>query len=120
MRWLKGIAALLMLVLMMPLAHACVMASHSVKAQHECCQHDEVAVQCGDMSSNACCAMQAPGDTTLYSIQSVLPLVLPSTTVAVVYDNRDTDLKSQRIARDLPAQHSPRGIVIASTIVLRI
>jgi hypothetical protein len=120
MRRLTGIATLLFLVLMLPLAHACAAASRGAKAQHDCCQQDDVAVQCGQMSSNLCCAMQAPADTTPYPVHSVSPLMLPAATVAVVYSDRVNSTKSISLARHLPARHPPPGLLIASTIVLRI
>jgi hypothetical protein len=120
MRQLKGIAALLIFVLMMPLAHACVMASHVAKAQHDCCQHKDVVVQCGEMPSDACCSMQAPVDATPYPVQSISQLVLPPTTVAVAYNDQSVRLESRGSAMHLPEQHSPPGLVIAATIVLRI
>jgi hypothetical protein len=120
MRRLSAIAALLMLVLMSMPPRACAMISHSVKAEHDCCEHAGPVVECGGMSTNLCCAVQGPVDATPYPVQSAMSLVLPSATVAVVYENRSDSLRPSRLALGFPVQHSPPGLVIATTTVLRI
>jgi hypothetical protein len=120
MQRLKGIAALLVLVLTMPLAHACAMTSRALTAKHDCCQHKAIVVQCGQAPSNDCCALQAPVDTASYPVQSASPLILPTATVRVDYDDRSDRLGPFSSGLTLPEQHSPPGLIIAATIVLRI
>jgi hypothetical protein len=118
MRRLQGIAAILMLVLMMPLARASTILSHGAKVQPECCQH-VVAVCCAG-SPKVCCVAQTPADTALYPVQNISPLALPAIDVAVIYAHRLDDLKARCMASRSPAEHSPPGLIIAATIVLRI
>jgi hypothetical protein len=118
MQRFKGIVAILMLVLVMPLARASAVMSRGAKVQPDCCQHK--ADMCCEGSSELCCATQAPVDSSLYPAQNVSPMVLPAASVSVVYTNNIDSLNACCSALRSPAQHSPPGLIIAATIVLRI
>jgi hypothetical protein len=64
--------------------------------------------------------MQAPADATTYPIQNASPIILPAATVAVIYNDHRESFGSFGSALHLPEQHSPPGLIIATTIVLRI
>jgi hypothetical protein len=119
MRRFQSIAALLMLFLMMPLPRACAGISANAKVQGQCCKPHRVA-SCCEGSTKLCSATQVPVDATLYPGQSSLPLLLPSITVAVVHPARIGCFNQSCVALLRPAQHSPPGLVIAATIVLRV
>jgi hypothetical protein len=119
MRRFQSIAALLMLFLMMPLPHACAAMLSSGNAQQKCCKQ-HIADPCCEGSTKLCSATQQPADAKLYPGQSGLPLLLPAVTVAVVHADRIDSLKLSRVILARPAQHSPPGLLIAATIVLRV
>jgi len=107
-----------MLVLMMPLARACAVISSAAVAQRACCK--QKADTCCDGPSQACCATQAPADTSVLPSQVVPQLLLPPRTVPVVHSDRLNNRNVLCAAIHLPAEHSPPGLVIVATTVLRI
>jgi hypothetical protein len=114
----KSIVAILMLVLMVPLARACAVISSATVARGECCK--QKADTCCDGPSHACCAMQAPADTSLLPTQDVPLLLTTARTVPVVHTNRFDNPNARCAAILLPAKHLPPGLMIAATTVLRI
>jgi hypothetical protein len=118
MRLFKGIAAILMLVLVMPLAHASTANARASKVQPDCCRHS--GDSCCDGASKLCCMTQAPADTSLYPAQNISSLVLPAKSVLLVYPAQSDSLNVCGVVSRSPAQHSPPGLLIAATIVLRI
>jgi hypothetical protein len=119
MRRFQSIAALLMLFVMMPLPRACAARLSSGNVQQKCCK-PHIADTCCEGSKKLCSATQAPADATLYPGQSGLPLLLPAATVAVLHADRIDGLKLSRVMLARPEQHSPPGLIIAATIVLRV
>jgi hypothetical protein len=117
MRRFRGIAAVLLLVLMMPLAHAYAVIAHNAK-QATCCRHD--VDSCCEGSAQICCVAQTPVDTSLYPAQNVMPVILPALSVPGVYAIKANPVLASSVALRSPEQHSPPGLLIAETIVLRI
>jgi len=114
----RAIAAILMLVLMMPLARASAVISRATGAQHDCCKPK--ADPCCEGPSKVCCVTQAPADRSLLPSQDVSRLVLPPSTVAVVYIHRIDNLKVHCVGVRFPAEHSPPGLMMVATTILRI
>jgi hypothetical protein len=119
MRRFQSLAALLMLFLMMPVPRACAAVSGRGKVERACCKPHSVDACC-DGSTKLCKAAQAAIDTTLYPGQSGLRLVLPAVPVQVVRHDRSDSLKLRSVRLPRPAQHSPPGLLIAATIILRV
>jgi hypothetical protein len=119
MQRFKGKAALLLLVLMMPLPRVCAAITSRSEAHQQCCRPQH-ADACCPSSAKPCGAPRAPAETALYLDQSSSPLVLPVVTVAIVDLDPKANLKSRCVTPHRPAQHPPPGLVIAATIVLRI
>jgi hypothetical protein len=119
MRVLVKIAAFLMLMLMMPLPPACAVVALSGKIQRACCK-PHIADRCCEGSAKVCGAAQTATDTMLYPAQSSLPLFVPAVTVAVVPTDGVGCSNVRCVRLDRPAQHSPPGLLIAATIVLRV
>jgi hypothetical protein len=108
----------MMFVVMMPLARACTVASGAATAQRDCCKHKADA--CCDGRSKVCCATQAPADNSLLPSQDVSRLVLPPLTIAVEYTDSGDSLHVRFASTRLPAEHSPPGLMIVATTILRI
>jgi hypothetical protein len=119
MQRFKGIVALLMLALMMPLHRACAAISTGGTVQHACCQPHH-ADPCCKGSANLCGVAQVPANTVVYSAAGVSLAVLPVVSSAVVWPHRNKSMQSRSVTLPWPAQHSPPGLVIAATTVLRI
>jgi hypothetical protein len=118
MRRFRAIVAILMLVLTMPLAQAHAVISSSAASQHDCCK--QKADACCEGSAKACCAMQAPAAPSLVTSQDVSPLLLPPRTLPIVHTGLIDSLNIRRAAVRLPAEHSPPGLIIVATTILRI
>lgn len=118
MRRFRAIVAMLMLILMMPLAHASAVILSAAVAQRDCCK--QKADSCCEGPAKACCATQAPADTSLVPSQDVSPLLLPPLTVPVVHVDRIDSLHVHGAAIRLPAEHSPPGLMMLATTILRI
>jgi hypothetical protein len=118
MRRFRAIVAILMLVLTMPLAHAHAVISSSAAYQRDCCKQKPDA--CCEGSAKACCATQTPAAPSPLPSQNVSPLLLPPRTVPVVHPDRADILTLHCAAVRLPAEHSPPGLIIVATTLLRI
>jgi hypothetical protein len=118
MRPFRAIVAILMLILTMPLAHARAVISSAAASQRDCCK--QKVNPCCEGSAKACCATQAPAAPSLLPFQNVSPLLLPPRTVPVVHPDRADSLTLHRAAVRLPAEHSPPGLIIVLTAILRI
>ncbi len=118
MRRFRAIVAILMLVLTMPLAHARAVISSPAAYQRDCCKQKPDA--CCEGSAKACCATQAPAAPSLVTSQDVSPLLLPPRTVPVAHPDRTDSLTLHCAAVRFPAEHSPPGLIIAATTILRI
>jgi hypothetical protein len=114
----RAIAAILMLVVMMPQAPACAVVSSGATSQHECCKQ-KMDSCCGGYSQ-VCCGTQAPADTSLLLPQNASPVVLPTGAAVVVPIDRSDNLKASSAARLVRAEHSPPGLMIVATTILRI
>jgi hypothetical protein len=115
----KGIIALLMLALLMPLPRACAAISSGLKVQQACCEQCH-ARPCCEGSAKLCGIAQLPADTVLSPTQNPSALVLPTVSIAVAWALRNNNMQTRSATLRRPAQHSPPGLVIAATIVLRI
>jgi hypothetical protein len=122
MQRFRAIAAILMLVVMVPQAPACAAVSSGATSQsqrqHECCKQ-KMDSCCGGYSQ-VCCGTQAPADTSLLLPQNASPVVLPTGAVVVVPIDRSDNLKASSAARLVRAEHSPPGLMIVATTILRI
>jgi hypothetical protein len=116
----RNIVAILMLVLMMPLARACTVISSAAAAQRECHKQTADTDTCCEGASQACCATQAPADTSLFASLDVPQSLLPRWTVPVVPTGPIDSLNVHCAAILWPAEHSPPGLRIVATAVLRI
>jgi hypothetical protein len=118
-RRFTGIAALLIVLLTMPVWRACAFAAQRTSGQQDCCPHKELANACCMGAFKLCHATQAPVDATqLPGHDASMPLPPPAALV-VVYQDRVNDFKPRFGSRGLPMDHAPPGLVIAATTVLR-
>jgi hypothetical protein len=114
----KVLAAVLLLVSMMPLARACAVLSSAATAHHDCCP--QKAASCCEAPSAACCATHAPADTSLFASPAGTHPVPPPPAVAVLHHRGIESLPTRCSALLWPAEHSPPGLVMVATTILRI
>jgi hypothetical protein len=117
MRVVHKIAALLMLLLMMPLPRACAAMAMSGGVQHACCQPH---VGCCEGAAKRCGAAQTPAHTMLLARQSGSAVVWPAVTLEVLPADGVGCAMVESVLLARPAEHSPPGLLIAATIVLRV
>jgi hypothetical protein len=118
MRRFRAIIAMLLLVVTMPLARAHAVISSAAASQRDCCKQKPDA--CCEGSAKACCATQTPAAPSLIPSQNVSTLLLVPQTVPVVHPDRTDSLTLHCAAVRLPAEHSPPGLIIVATTILRI
>lgn len=115
-RFTSFAAVLIMFVMMLPVL-ACA-ATPMTPMEQDCCQ--QMHRKCGDMAKQGCCRVEVRSDLQQLPSRVVMDAVLPVATVAIVYSPMVEMPMSPGHAWKVPDEHSPPGLVIASTIVLRI
>jgi hypothetical protein len=116
----SAIAALLILVLTLPLPRACAMVAHAAQGHHGCCAHQAMTNACGGSKASLCCAASFPVDSATFPVHNVVPVVLTTQTTAAYACDRLPRPESGGLAHTAPVQHEPPGLLIAKTVVLRI
>lgn len=118
MRKLSGIVAVLvMLVMMMPIL-ACASTPKMTRMEQDCCQ--QMHGKCGEMAKQGCCQIEVKNDLSPLPSHVVTAPVLPVVAIAFLYPLLIELPASAGHPWQLPNQHSPPGLLIASTTVLRI
>ncbi len=118
-RRFTGLAALLMVLLTMPVSRACAFVSQRTSVQQGCCPQKDLADACCRRAFTLCHATQAPVDATQLPGQEALLLLPPPVALVVVYQDRLNDFKPRFGSLRFPMDHAPPGLVIAATTVLR-
>ena len=111
------VAVFLMLVMMMPVL-ACASAPKMTRMEQDCCQQMHGA--CGEMAKQGCCQIEVRNDLSQLPAHVVAAPVLPLVAIAFLYPLLFDLPASVGHPWRLPNQHSPPGLLIASTTVLRI
>lgn len=115
-RFTSFVAVLVMLVMMVPVL-ACA-ATPMTPMEQDCCR--QMHGKCGDMAKQGCCHVEVRTDLHQFPSRIVTDAVLPVATVAIVYAPLVDLPASSGHAWEAPDESSPPGLLIASTIVLRI
>ncbi len=116
-RFTSFAAALLMLVMMLP-ALACATTPKMSRMEQDCCQ--QMHGKCGEMAKQGCCQVEVRNDLNQLPAHVVMAPVLPIMTVALLYPFLVELPASTGHLWHVPDEHSPPGLLIASTTVLRI
>ena len=116
-RFASFAAALLMLVMMLP-ALACATTPKMSRMEQDCCQ--QMHGKCGEMAKQGCCQVEVRNDLNQLPAHVVMAPVLPIMTVALLYPFLVELPASTGYLWHVPDEHSPPGLLIASTTVLRI
>ena len=118
MRRLYSIVAVsIMLVMMMPiLAYASI--PKMTRMEQDCCK--QMHRKCGEMAKQGCCQIEVRNDPSQLPAHVMAAPVLPLVTIAFLYPLLVELPASAGLLWQLPNQHSPPGLLIASTTVLRI
>lgn len=118
MRRLSAFLAILLLLSTVAPLMACVTGSAMSSEESACCR--SMHGDCGDMAKMGCCHKQIKTDS---ATQAVAFAQLPQIQwIAVAFPARLSECVSltSRAAFDAPQEHSPPGLQIARTTVLRI
>ena len=118
MRRLTSIAAVLtMLVMLMPML-ACAATPKMTRMEQDCCE--QMHGKCGDMAKQGCCQIEVRNDLNQLPAHVVTAPVLPLTTLAILYPLLVQLPAVAGYRWHVPDEHSPPGLLIAATTVLRI
>lgn len=118
MRKLSSIvAAVIMLIMMMPFL-ACASTPVMTRMEQDCCQ--QMHGKCGEMAKQGCCQIEVRNEPSQLPALVVAAPVLSFVTIAFLYPLLVELPLPAGHPWLLPNQHSPPGLLIASTTVLRI
>lgn len=111
------VAVFIMLVMMMPVL-ACASAPRMTRMEQNCCE--QMHGKCGEMAKQGCCQIEVRNDPSQLPVHVVAAPVFPLMAIAFLYPLLVEVPASAGYPWRLPNQHSPPGLLIASTTVLRI
>jgi hypothetical protein len=118
MRRFTSTAAVFVMLLMMLPVLACAADPSMSRMERNCCE--QMHGQCGDMTTQGCCRVEVHTDLSQMPSPMTIAPALPAALVAIVYP-RMMDVRAARGYRwRVPDEHSPPGLLIASSTVLRI
>ena len=106
-----------MLVMSMPVL-ACAASPKMTRTEQDCCQ--QMHGKCGEMAKQGCCQIEVRHDLSQLPAHVVAAPVLPLVAIAFLYRLLVELPASAGHRWQLPNQHSPPGLLIVATIVLRI
>jgi hypothetical protein len=116
-RLTSTIAVFVMILMMLPVL-ACSATSKMSRTERDCCE--QMHGKCGDMAKQGCCQVEVHTDLTQLPSQTTIAPALPVALVAIIYPHV-MELPATRGYRwHVPDDHSPPGLLIARSTVLRI
>ncbi len=119
MRRFGSAVAILLMCLMIAPAVACVVGLTMTSGESACCR--SMHGQCGNMATQSCCRPEVRNDLSqLPSPVTSAPPALPLVIESIVYPPAHGLSALQGYRQRMPLEHSPPGLLIASTGVLRI
>jgi hypothetical protein len=112
-----SIAVLVMFLMMLP-ALACAATSAMSPVERDCCR--QMHGRCGDMVKQGCCQVQVQTDVNQLPSQMTVAPVLRIVIETIDYPRATVFSPAGGYGWRLPDEHSPPGLLIASSTVLRI
>jgi hypothetical protein len=97
---------------------ACAATPTMSRMEQDCC--GQMHGNCGDMAKQGCCRVEVRSDLNQLPTRAVAAPVPPLITVAILYPPLVELRSSTAYLWHSPDEHSPPGLLIASTTVLRI
>ena len=117
-RFGSAVAVVLILTMMAP-ALACAAGRAMGSSERACCK--SMHGHCGDMAGQGCCQPELRSDVSQPPVPvTSTPLALPVVLVAVVYPPSPRLYAAEGYRRSFLRDHSPPGLLIADSTVLRI
>ena len=116
-RFTSIVATLFMLVMMLPVL-ACAATPRMSRMERNCCP--QMHARCGEMAKQGCCQVEVRNDLDQLPAHGVVAPVLPVTIIAMVYPLLVDISPAAGYRWLIPEEHSPPGLLIATTTVLRI
>lgn len=111
------VAVFVMLLMMLPVL-ACATTQTTSQMEQDCCR--QMHGKCGDMAKQGCCRVEVRSDLKQLPTRALTVPVPPVATVAILYPAFLELPASTGYLWHSPDEHSPPGLLIASTTVLRI
>lgn len=111
------VAVAVMLVMMMPTL-ACATTPKMSQMYMDCCR--QMHGKCGEMAKQGCCQIEVHSDPHQLPSHVVTNVVVPVAVVAVLYNLLTAQPVLEGHRWQVPNEHSPPGLLVASTTVLRI
>jgi hypothetical protein len=116
-RLTSTIAVFVMILMMLPVL-ACSATSNMSRTDRDCCE--QMHGKCGDMARQGCCQVEVHTDLTQLPSQMTVAPVLPVALVAIIYPRMIEQPAMHGSRSRVPDDHSPPGLLIARSTVLRI
>lgn len=118
MRRLSGIIAILLLLVAAAPALACVTGRAMNSTENACCR--DMHGKCGDMAKMGCCRTEVRTDQSPQVAPSFPTIEVHWVYVAQVAPLPAAPKAASVFPSRLPSEHSPPGLLLAKTTVLRI
>jgi len=97
---------------------ACAAAPTMSRMERDCCE--QMHGKCGDMAKQGCCRVEAHNDRAQLPSNVTTSPIPPIAPVTILYPRLVELSPSAGFRWRVPNQHSPPGILITGTTVLRI
>lgn len=104
-----------MFLMMLPTL-ACATTSKMSRMEQDCCR--QMHGKCGEMAKQGCCQIEVRSDLHQLPSHVVTALILPAATVVIAFQ-AEPPVHVEH-SRSVPNEHSPPGLLVASTTVFRI
>ncbi|HEX7159073.1 MAG TPA: hypothetical protein VF214_08675 [Edaphobacter sp.] len=118
MRRLAGIVALLLVLSTAAPVLACMTGTAMGHEENACCH--QMHGNCGAMAKSGCCRTQVPSDKHPQLTAKTASIDLHWTVIAWIASAPVPTHTMTSSSHDVPAEHSPPGLVTAKTTVLRL
>lgn len=116
-RFISSVAFVVMLLMMLPTL-ACATTVNMSRTEQDCCR--QMHGQCGEMAKTGCCQVQVRDDAQPLPSHIVHAPILPVIVAAILHSFVMKPRVLVGYRWHLPDEHSPPGLLVASTTVLRV
>jgi hypothetical protein len=117
-RRFTGIAAVVLMLVMMLPALACASSPRVNRVEQDCCQ--QMHGNCGEMAKQGCCRIEVGNDLNQLPARVTTLPVLPVHVTTLFHALSIALPASTGYLWHVPDEHSPPGLLISSITVLRI
>lgn len=116
-RFVSVVAVAVMVLMMLPVFVCAATPGMSVM-ERDCCK--QMHGKCGDMAKQGCCRVEVHRDLNQLPSQMIVAPIPPAALMAIVYPRAMELPSAARYRWRVPNEHSPPGLSVANSTVLRI